>query len=71
MLRRDVAVACRVLAFAGLAADVLGHVSVRVGEDRLLVRCRGPQESGPRKPGVIRQNCLRLTWPSCLIWAAR
>jgi ribulose-5-phosphate 4-epimerase/fuculose-1-phosphate aldolase len=46
VLRREVAVACRVLAFAGLAADVLGHVSVRVGEDRLLVRCRGPEESG-------------------------
>jgi ribulose-5-phosphate 4-epimerase/fuculose-1-phosphate aldolase len=44
--RRRVALACRVLAFAGLAQDVLGHVSVRVGPDELLVRCRGPQESG-------------------------
>jgi ribulose-5-phosphate 4-epimerase/fuculose-1-phosphate aldolase len=45
-LRRTVALACRVLAHAGLAADVLGHVSVRVGPDSLLVRCRGPRESG-------------------------
>ncbi len=44
--RRAVAEACRVLAFAGLAQDVLGHISVRVGPDELLVRCRGPNESG-------------------------
>ncbi len=43
------------LAHAGLAADVLGHVSVRVGAeaggrpggpDSLLIRCRGPRERG-------------------------
>jgi 3,4-dihydroxyphthalate decarboxylase len=45
-LRLEVARACRVLAFAGLAQDVLGHVSVRAGADSLLVRCRGPRESG-------------------------
>ena len=44
--RRSVAEACRVLAFSGLAQDVLGHVSFRVGPDELLVRCRGPQEKG-------------------------
>jgi ribulose-5-phosphate 4-epimerase/fuculose-1-phosphate aldolase len=44
--RLAVAQACRVLAFAGLAQDVLGHVSVRTGPDSLLVRCRGPRESG-------------------------
>ncbi len=44
--RLVIAQACRVLAFAGLAEDVLGHVSVRAGPDRLLVRCRGPRESG-------------------------
>ncbi len=42
-LRRTVALACRILAYRGLAEDVLGHVSVRVGADRMLVRCRGPQ----------------------------
>lgn len=45
-LRRTVAIACRILAHQGLAEDVLGHVSVRVGPDRMLVRCRGPEERG-------------------------
>lgn len=43
---RMIALACRILAHQGLAEDVLGHVSVRIGTDRLLVRCRGPQERG-------------------------
>ena len=38
--RRTIALGCRVL------AHVLGHVSLRVGPDRMLVRCRGPRESG-------------------------
>ena len=45
-LRRTVAVACRILANAGLAEDILGHVSVRVGREKMLVRCRGPREEG-------------------------
>jgi 3,4-dihydroxyphthalate decarboxylase len=45
-LRRRVAIACRILAHAGLAEDVLGHVSVRVDADTILVRARGPAESG-------------------------
>jgi 3,4-dihydroxyphthalate decarboxylase len=45
-LRRTVALACRILANAGLAEDILGHVSVRVGPDSMLVRCRGPREQG-------------------------
>ena len=45
-LRRTVARACRVLANVGLAEDILGHVSVRIGADRLLVRCRSPREEG-------------------------
>jgi ribulose-5-phosphate 4-epimerase/fuculose-1-phosphate aldolase len=44
--RRTIALACRVLANAGLAEDILGHVSVRVGPDRMLIRCRGPYEEG-------------------------
>jgi len=40
-----VAEACRILAYAGLAEDILGHVSVRT-ERGLAVRCRGPLESG-------------------------
>jgi ribulose-5-phosphate 4-epimerase/fuculose-1-phosphate aldolase len=44
--RELVATACRILAARGLADGVLGHVSLRVGADRLLVRCRGGHERG-------------------------
>lgn len=44
--REEVAVACRVLAMEGLVSDILGHVSLRVGEDRVLVRARGPADQG-------------------------
>jgi ribulose-5-phosphate 4-epimerase/fuculose-1-phosphate aldolase len=42
----SVAAACRVLAATGLVEHVLGHISLRTGPDRMLVRCRGPRESG-------------------------
>lgn len=45
-LRHHIADACRVLAARGLADGYLGHISVRVDDRRLLVRCRGPQERG-------------------------
>ena len=45
-LRRKLATACRILAHAGLVEDVLGHVSARVGDDHVLVRCRGSHERG-------------------------
>lgn len=41
-----VAEACRVLVARGLVDGLLGHVSLRMDDDRLLVRCRGPQERG-------------------------
>lgn len=44
--RQLISDACRVLAARGLAAGFLGHVSLRIDEDRLLVRCRGPRERG-------------------------
>jgi ribulose-5-phosphate 4-epimerase/fuculose-1-phosphate aldolase len=44
--RRTVALACRVIAHAGLVEDVLGHVSLRLPDGRVLVRCRGPEERG-------------------------
>jgi ribulose-5-phosphate 4-epimerase/fuculose-1-phosphate aldolase len=44
--RTLIADACRVLAARGLAEGYLGHISLRVDEDRLLVRCRGPRERG-------------------------
>jgi ribulose-5-phosphate 4-epimerase/fuculose-1-phosphate aldolase len=45
-LRQQIAVACRVLAARELAPGFLGHIRLRVDEDRLLVRCRGPRERG-------------------------
>lgn len=55
-LRDKAALACRILAMEGLADGVLGHVSIRVGEDRMLIRCRGAAESGLLKttPDEIR-----------------
>ena len=44
--RAEVARACRVLASEGLVADILGHVSLRVSPELLLVRARGPQDQG-------------------------
>lgn len=45
-LRETVATACRILAHQGLAADVLGHVSVRLDAERILLRCRGTADRG-------------------------
>ena len=44
--RTTVAQACRILAMEGLVEGVLGHVSVRAGDDRMLIRCRGGDEHG-------------------------
>jgi len=44
--RELVATACRILARRGLVEGVLGHVSLRIDAERLLVRCRGPRERG-------------------------
>ena len=41
-----VADACRVLAARGLADGFLGHISLRVDPERVLIRCRGPRERG-------------------------
>jgi ribulose-5-phosphate 4-epimerase/fuculose-1-phosphate aldolase len=45
-LREKVAIACRILAREGLVDGILGHVSVRTTDNRMLVRCRGPRERG-------------------------
>jgi ribulose-5-phosphate 4-epimerase/fuculose-1-phosphate aldolase len=44
--RREIATACRVMAHRGLVEDILGHISIRVDDRHLLIRCRGPQEAG-------------------------
>ncbi len=46
--RRQLALACRVMAHRGLVADILGHISWRIDDRHLLVRCRGADERGLR-----------------------
>lgn len=43
--RTLLAEACRIIANAGLAEDILGHVSLRT-DAGIAIRCRGPRESG-------------------------
>ncbi|MEU6325309.1 hypothetical protein [Streptomyces sp. NPDC047009] len=43
-LRRQVALGCRVLAATDTTTPLLGHVSVRLVDRHMLVRCRRPQE---------------------------
>lgn len=45
-LRRAIALGCRILAATGATTPILGHVSLRLGDGRVLVRCRGPRERG-------------------------
>jgi 3,4-dihydroxyphthalate decarboxylase len=45
-LRETIATACQVMADQGLVEHILGHISARIGNDELLVRCRGPLEAG-------------------------
>src|ERR1700761_4251675 len=56
--RAEAALACRVLAMEGLADGAVGDVSVRVGPDRMLVRCRRPRDRGMLRTGP---EDIRLT----------
>jgi ribulose-5-phosphate 4-epimerase/fuculose-1-phosphate aldolase len=48
-LREEVARSCRMLGKLNLTKEPSGHVSARVpGEDRVLIKARGPEESGLR-----------------------
>ena len=52
-LRARVAKACRVLGTLGLTKSTSGHISARVpGTETLLIRARGPGESGVRYTAV-------------------
>ncbi|MGB7870063.1 MAG: class II aldolase/adducin family protein, partial [Mycobacterium sp.] len=44
--RALVAQACRVAAARGLVDGILGHLSLRVDDERLLLRCRSDTDSG-------------------------
>lgn len=54
--RALVAQACRILAAEGLMDTILGHVSLRVDDSSMLIRCRGPVERGLlfSEPGDVR-----------------
>ncbi len=45
-LRAVVAQGCRVAAARGLVEGILGHVSLRVDDERLLIRCRSDTDAG-------------------------
>ncbi|OBI98678.1 3,4-dihydroxyphthalate decarboxylase [Mycobacterium alsense] len=55
-LRALVAQGCRVAAARGLVDGILGHLSLRVDDERLLVRCRSDTDTGVAftRPGDIR-----------------
>lgn len=45
-LQETIAIACRILGFMGLVRETTGHVSARIDDGRMLIRCRGKDESG-------------------------
>ena len=45
-LKENVAKSCQILAMEGQFDGILGHVSVKIDEKRMLIRCRGPKEKG-------------------------
>ena len=54
-LARKVALSCRILAKLGLFKETTGHVSARNSRDQMLIRGRGPNETGLlfTKPGDV------------------
>jgi ribulose-5-phosphate 4-epimerase/fuculose-1-phosphate aldolase len=54
--RTTVAEACRVAASRGLVDSILGHISLRVDDERLLIRCRSDDDAGVAftRPSDIR-----------------
>lgn len=45
-VEETIATACRILAFMGLVRETTGHVSARIDQQRMLIRCRGKLEAG-------------------------
>jgi len=54
-LARKVALSCRILAKLGLFKETTGHVSAHNSRDQMLIRGRGPKETGLlfTKPGDV------------------
>ena len=55
--RELVALACRVAAARGLVDGILGHLSLRVDDERLLLRCRSDTDTGV---ALTRPSDIRL-----------
>ena len=60
-LRAELAIACRVMAHRHLVDDILGHISHRLEDGTLLVRCRGPHERGLR---FTTEDDIRVVSPN-------
>ncbi len=45
-VQETIATACRILGFMGLVRETTGHVSARLDDARMLIRCRGKDEAG-------------------------
>ncbi|MES2977844.1 MAG: class II aldolase/adducin family protein [Pseudomonadota bacterium] len=45
-VEETIATACRILGFMGLVRETTGHVSARLDDGRMLIRCRGKDEAG-------------------------
>lgn len=44
--RVKIALACRIMGMEGIVEGTLGHISMRVGENMMLIRSRGPEDCG-------------------------
>ena len=44
--RETIATACRILAMLGLVRETTGHISARIDDKRMWLRCRGSREAG-------------------------
>src|SRR3954451_4291398 len=49
-IRETIAKACRALGQMDITKEALGHISFRVGDDRMLIKGKGPGEVGLRFP---------------------
>ena len=65
-LARKVALSCRILAKLGLFKETTGHVSARNSRDQMLIRGRGPDETGLlfTKPGDVSFGRFGRTKPA-------
>lgn len=44
--RQKIATACRIMGMEGIVEGTLGHISMRIGDNKMLIRSRGQQDCG-------------------------